>query len=313
MKALLNFVKGFSQSASLPKMILALYVVNLCLSLLLAVPLFHSLQGSFGASQVSERMAQGFDYLWWEEFRDQSRGLAGTFTPALIGKGALLINLESLLRGGFLSLPPLLLALGFLYLILRSLLSGGILSIYHANRERFYLADLLQGTVLYAVRFLGILFLGWICLIACAGPLSGWLDSLVERAAQNAASEITPFYLNLLVSAGLLFVFLCFQMVFDYARISSVAQDQHNVLRAALTGFRFVFRHPGSTLGLFGLLFLLQVCVTIVYVLLRSLIPQSGLLGVFSAFLLLQLFIFILIWIRCWLYSSQMHLFRFLQ
>jgi len=152
MKALLNFTKGFRQSASLPKMILALYALNLLLSLLLAVPLFHSLDDSFGSSLVGERMAQGFDYLWWEEFRDRSRGLAGTFTPALTGRGGPLLNLESLLRGGFLGLPPLLLAVGFLYLILRSLLSGGVLYIYSAKKERFFLKDLLKETVTYAVR-----------------------------------------------------------------------------------------------------------------------------------------------------------------
>lgn len=313
MKALLNFTKGFRQSASLPKMILALYVLNLLLSLLLAVPLFHSLDDSFGSSLVGERMAQGFDYQWWEEFRDRNRGLSGTFTPALIGKGGPLLNLESLLRGGFLGLPPLLLAVGFLYLILRSLLSGGVLYIYSAEKERFFLKDLLKETVTYAVRFLGILLLGWMFLIGCVGPLSGWLGSLVERTAEHAVSEITPFFLNLLVSAVLLFVFLFFQMVFDYARIATVAQNRHNILRAVLQGFRFVFRHPGATLGLFGLLFLIQACVTVVYVLLRSLIPQTGSLGVFSAFLLLQLFVFALVWIRCWLYSSQMYLFRFLQ
>jgi hypothetical protein len=292
MKALLNFTKGFRQSASLPKMILALYALNLLLSLLLAVPLFHSLDDSFGSSLVGERMAQGFDYLWWEEFRDRSRGLAGTFTPALTGKGGPLLNLESLLRGGFLGLPPLLLAVGFLYLILRSLLSGGVLYIYSAEKERFFLKDLLKETVTYAVRFLGILLLGWMFLIGCVVPLSGWLGSLVERTAEHAVSEITPFFLNLLVSGVLLFV---------------------NVLRAVLQGFRFVFRHPGATLSLFGLLFLIQACVTVGYILLRSLIPQTGSLGVFSAFLLLQLFVFALVWIRCWLYSSQMYLFRFLQ
>ncbi len=313
MKALLNLAKGFRQSIALPKLILTLYLVNLILSLLLAVPLFHALDDSMGSSRAREQMAEGFDYLWWEEFRDESRGLSETFSPALIGQGASLLNLESLLRGGFLILPPVLLAAGLLYLILRSLLAGGILSVYHAGKERFNLADLLLGTLAYAIRFLGILLLAWVALLGIVGPIAGWLDSLVDNAAQNAASEVGPFYLHLLVSAVLLFLFLFTQMTFDYARISTVVQEEHNVLRSVLKGFRFVFRHPGVTLGLYGLLFLLQVCATILYVLLRSLIPQTGPFGVLSAFVLLQLFVLVLVWIRCWLYSSQMYLFRFLQ
>ena len=102
-------------------------------------------------------------------------------------------------------------------------------------------------------------------------------------------------------------------MIFDYARIATVVQERHNVLRSILEGFRFVLRHPGSTLGLYGLLFLIQACATALYILLRSLVPQTGILGTLSAFALLQLLILILIWIRCWLYSSQMYLFRFHQ
>ncbi len=71
MIALTHFLKGMRQSASLPKMILFLYCVNLVLAFCLAVPMFHALQESFGSSLVGERMAQEFDYLWWEEFRDQ--------------------------------------------------------------------------------------------------------------------------------------------------------------------------------------------------------------------------------------------------
>ncbi len=77
-----HFLKGMRQAASLPKMILFLYGVNLILALCLAVPMFHSLQDSLGSSQVTERMAENFDYLWWEEFQNQSQGLVSTFrTP----------------------------------------------------------------------------------------------------------------------------------------------------------------------------------------------------------------------------------------
>jgi hypothetical protein len=314
MKALLNLSKGFRQSISLPRLILTLYLVNLLLSLVLAVPFFQTIDDSMGSSQVRERMSEGFDYLWWEEFRDErGSGLSETFSPGLIGPGAALLNLENLLRGGFLSLPPLLLAVGLIHLILRSLLSGGILSIYRADKERFTLADLLQGTLAFAVRFFGILLLAWVLILGFVGPVAGWLDSLVDKAAVNAASEIGPFYLNLLVSAFLLFLFMFIQMTFDYARISTVVRERQNILRSVLEGFRFVFRHPGTTLGLYALLALLQVCVTVLYILLRSLIPQTGPLGVLAAFVMLQLFILALVWIRCWLYSSQMYLFSFLQ
>ena len=294
-------------------MVLVLLAANLVLSLLLAVPVFRSLQESFGSSLVGERMAQGFDYLWWEEYRDGSgNGLAATFTPALVGKGAMLLNMELLIRQSFWFLPPLLVAAGLLYIGLRTILSGGILHIYRAPRDRFYLGDFLHGSARYALRFLGLQLGGWLLLLVTVAPLSGWLDSWVEGMAAKAFSEITPFYLNLLASLVILLLFLLVQIVLDYARICTVEKDHRNILRAMGSGFMFAARNPGSVLGLAGMIWLCQVVWTVSYVLIRALIPQGSFWGVASAFLLLQLFVAGLIWIRCWMYSSQLHLFRFL-
>jgi hypothetical protein len=313
MKVLINLRKGFRQTRSFPKMILVLLAVNLILSLLLAVPIFRSLQDSFGSSLVGERMAQGFDYLWWEEYRDGSGGgLADTFTPALMGKGAALLNMELLIRQSFWLLPPLLVAAGLLYIGLRTILSGGILFTYSVPRGRFYLGDFLHGSARYAVRFLGIQLVGWLLLLVAAAPLSGLLDSWVEGIAEKAFSEVTPFYLNLLASLFILLLFLVVQIVMDYARISTVEKDFRSILRAIRYGFLFVVRNPVAVLGLAGTLWLCQIAWTAAYILIRMLVPQGGFPGIAAAFIMLQLFVAGLIWIRCWMYSSQLHLYRFL-
>jgi hypothetical protein len=102
-------------------------------------------------------------------------------------------------------------------------------------------------------------------------------------------------------------------MVFDYGRIKLVVEDSTNVLTSAVGAFGFVFRHLGSTLGLYYLLFLVQIVFTLIYILIQGVIPESSFLGVVLAFMFQQIFIFGLIWIRCWLYSSQMELYRYLK
>jgi hypothetical protein len=139
------------------------------------------------------------------------------------------------------------------------------------------------------------------------------LESLLNSVRETAFSEITPFYLGLVSSAIVLFLFLLVQMIFDYARIKIVLEDSPNILASATGAFGFVFRHLGSTLGLFYLLFLVQIAFTLVYILIQGVIPQSSFPGVAAAFRFQQFFIFGLIWIRCWLYSSQMELYRYLK
>jgi hypothetical protein len=313
MKALLNLMQGFRLTASAWRMVGLLLLINLMFALILAVPMYLSLQEAFGSSRVTERMTAGFDYLWWEEYRDQAEGIESTFTPALIGKGAILSNLEGLIQTRFLHLPPPLLYFGILYLLLHAFLSGGILSVFAQGHIPFRTGHFLQGSARFFPRFLGILLISLIFFVFGVGQLSSWLRSLVNKAAAGAASEIMPFYLHLLVSIGILFVLLFLQMWFDYTRIKAVLEDNQNIFASLLSALGFVFRNPGSTLGLFYLIFLSNILVTLFYLAFLSIFPDTGFLGILTAFLVQQLFIFAVIWVRCWLYAAQMKLYLYLQ
>ena len=313
MKAFINFFKGFKNTGKLTRMIILLLVINLAFSLVLAVPMYHSLKGSFGNSLSGDRMAEGFDYLWWEEYRDDAQGLEKTFNPSIIGKGAILNNLEGLIQLRVFDLPPVILIFGLLYIILHAFLAGGILSVFRKGDAKFSLKDFFQGAGSFFFRFVLLMLLSWMFFLIIGQGVKGSLDSILDGVRETAFSEVTPFYLGLGFSAVVFFLFLFIQMVFDYGRIKVVLEDSPNVLTSAAGAFGFVFRHLGSTLGLFYLLFLVQIVFTLIYILVQGVIPQSSFLGVALAFLFQQIFIFGLIWIRCWLYSSQMELYRYLK
>ncbi len=313
MKVFINFFHGFKNTGKAGRMVVLLLVVNFVFSLVLAVPMYHSLQNSFGQSLVGERMADGFDYLWWEEFRDQAEGLEQTFTPSIIGKGAILNNLEGLIQLRVFDLPPVVLIFGFIYIILHTFLAGGILYIFQKQDRRFSLKNFFKGSGSYFFRFFLLMLLSWLFFLLIGQVVKGGLDSILNNVRETAFSEITPFYLGLAFAAVVLFLFLFIQMVFDYGRIKIVLEERRDVLTAAAGAFGFVFRHLSSTLGLFFLLFLVQVLFTLFYILIQGLIPQSSFPGIMAAFLFQQIFIFGLIWIRCWLYSSQMELYRYLK
>ena len=313
MKVFINFFKGFKTTGKATRLIILLLVINLGFSLILAVPMYHSLKDSFGSSLVGERMAEGFDYLWWEEYRDEARGLEQTFTPSIIGKGAILNNLEGLIQMRVLGLPPILLVFGLLYIVLHTFLAGGILSILKKSDQKFSLNKFFHGAGSHFFRFFLLMLLSWIFFLIISQAVKGGLDSILDGFRETAFSEITPFYLGLVFSGVIFFLFLFVQMVFDYGRIKIVLEDSQNILASAAGALGFVLRHLGSTLGLFYLLFLVQIIFTLICILIQGMIPQSSFLGIVGAFLFQQFFIFGLIWIRCWLYSSQMELYRFLK
>jgi hypothetical protein len=257
-------------------------------------------------------MAEGFDYLWWEEYRDEAQGLEQTFVPSIIGKGAILNNLEGLIQLRIFDLPPVILIFGLLYIVMHTFLAGGILSQFKKRKAKFSLGDFFQGGGNHFFRFFLLMLFSWIFFLIIAQGVKGSFDSILSGIRETAFSEVVPFYWGLVFSAVVFFLFLFVQMVFDYGRIRIVEEDGRNVLTSLAGAFGFVFRHLGSTLGLFYLLFLVQIIFTFVYILIQGFIPQSSFWGVSLAFLSQQIFIFGLIWIRCWLYSSQMELYRYL-
>ena len=55
------------------------------------------IQEHLGRSLAADAAAAGADYDWWQEFSAQATGLGKTFAPTIVGFGAVLDNLESLL------------------------------------------------------------------------------------------------------------------------------------------------------------------------------------------------------------------------
>lgn len=313
MKVIINFIKGFRATGKTTQMIFFLFIINLLFSLLLTIPMYNSLKNSIGSSEAGERMAEGFDYLWWQEFRDEAKGLETTFTPSIIGKGAILNNLQSLVKMEYFAIPSVILALGVLYIILHTFLSGGILSTFNQDTPKFSMKGFAKGAGSYFFRFFILTLISWVFFIALFNLLTRGFNPIMEDVSDNSLTEVTPFYINLLFGAIIFFLLLLIQMVFDYARIKIALEDSRDVLKSALEAFGFVFKHPISTLGVYYLIFLIHIAVTIIYILVKEFLPQSAWFGVLIAFLLQQLFIFAVIWLRCCLYSSQMQLYKYLK
>lgn len=310
MKAITSLKQGLRLTGRASRMVVFLFILNLLFSLVLAVPMYHILKDSFGQGETVEKMAEEFDYLWWEQFRYESQGVAKTFSPSIIGKGALLDNWDSLLHMNFFNLPPMIVALVFLYILFRTFLAGGILSIYKNSAEKFEIQKFLRGAGTYYFRFFLLMLFSWVFFYVIGGILNRKFVTILSNISSRSYSEIPSFYFGLLFSAIILVLFLLVQMVFDYARIHVVLEDRRNVFASFLKSMFFVLRHPGSTFGLYYLLLLASVALAVVYSLVIGILPDSGFPGVLAGLLVQEIFIFGTIWLRCWLYAGQMELFR---
>ena len=217
-KIIREYFEGWQATTKFFQLVVIAFVVNLLLALVLALPIANSFQDHLGSSLTSEKVVKDFDYLWWQEYRDEAQGLEKTVgVTTLTGKGAVLDNLESLvfLPQKLLNSPPVLLLVFFLYLLVQTFLSGGIIATYFQKQPPFKSGFFFQQAGLFFLRLLGIMALSWVFFLLVyqgIGRLGHWF---VDYLSRTALSERPAFFVGLVISVILLFLILFIQMIFQ--------------------------------------------------------------------------------------------------
>ena len=249
-----HFFAGLRSVLRSPALVAWVYLTTLVVALPLTLAMKELLQSSFEGSLIEDRLRQGFDLLWYQEFAAGRTGLGKTFGPTIVGILPLLRNLEQLLDGKLHQGDPTVLGAAILIILAWSLLQGAILSRFAHEQESHSRGSFLAQGSIFFWRFLrlsmisGLLY--WGIFRGIGQPLLWWIDT----ASRDITVERTVLIYTFLAYALVGLLFLMTQLVLDYARISLVVEDRRSVLRALLRALGFVKDHRRPVLGLFFLL-----------------------------------------------------------
>ena len=238
------------------RLALALYLVQLFVSLLFLVIVERALASTFGHRPLFAHAVAGNTEALLLTFGPQ---MAVTHTLAITGMG-----------------------LSFGYLVLSLFLTGGLVGVF-AGRSfgdtairwflpylRLWLWSLIPYAVCAAVTGIGM-------------KLAGGGD-IFERLISLKLLLVRPL---LFAVPGLVLLAISMCAV-DYARAQLVIGERRGAIRALLGGFRFVFRNPGS-LAHYGLYLLFWMAVSVLYVTATFGHPFAGVGGAWALFALRQL------------------------
>lgn len=283
----------------------------LALTFLLALPLGLVLRGllsqSLGASLAAETAAAGVNADWWQTFSSEASGVAVTFTPRIIGFGAVLSNLGAVLDAQ----PQALVVTGAAaaYLLLWTFLVGGILDRYARNRPT-RTAAFFSACGVYFFRFLRLALFAAAGYLILFGILHRWLfDVFYPWATHNWTVERNAFVLRLalyLVFGGAL---VAFNLLLDYAKVRAVVEDRRSVIGSLLAAFRFIRRNPARTAGLYLADSLAFVGVIALY---GIVVPGAGSAGwsMWIAFAVSEAYLLARLWVKLVFYASEVSLFQ---
>jgi hypothetical protein len=202
----------------------------------------------------------------------------------------------------------LLLVMGFSYLLLNTLFAGGILEVFASEDGRFTMRRFWAGCGAYFWRFLRLLLIS--ALFYGAAYFIYFLISKPIDAAARQAAEYWPIFSERWAAMAMLALLFAFvNMIFDYAKISTVVMGRRKMFREAISATRFALRNFFSVYSLYWLIGLVGFGVFALLAWLRAAVNQRSILAVMLAILLAQAAMAARMWARLAFYAAELDLY----
>ena len=208
------------------------------------------------------------------------------------------------------ALPMLAAVLGLaaLVCILQLFLLGGTLQIF-AVGEPFTAAAFFGGCGRYWWRLvrLALFSLIFFAVAIAIGVGLNWAGNKIRGEGSKASPLI--YWRWFLVAVFACLLGQC-SLAFDYAAIRLAVEESRKSVRAYLGAFRFIWRAPLRTMGLYIVLWLVALLFLGAYFGVSRLVPQISLAMVILFFLVRQATVFAKVWSRLLFYSAQCALYH---
>jgi hypothetical protein len=298
------FAQGVVDVSRAPLMLIGIAIVMLIITAPFAAILQSRLQESLSVQPQVSLNETEIDPEWWMEFREHARGLAATFTPAVLGFAATLDGLSNVLDGR--PIPLALLTPLLLSIVTWAFLWGGVLQRFSQHRG-IGIAGFIRAGVAHLPSFIAIAVLAVIVNLALYltvhrllfGPVHNWLVGMTN-------TERDAFLIRVLLYIVFFSLVAAVSLVADYARVAAVARQASlsDAIRAARS---FMSRNMAAVVTLYLITGAIFVAITIAYGTLE--VYGGSRVGGWRAVAIGQFYVFVRLAIRLTFAASELRLF----
>ena len=281
------FFKGILLATKNWKLVLLLLVASILFSIPVVIPIFLLIVTTTASTAASGQMMADNLYAPWaaDLINQQFPGFSLESFGIQLGVGILIMGIG--------------------YLLLNIFFAGGILEVFASEDQRFSMRKFWSGSGAHFWRFtrltlISLVFYGVAITIFL---LVRSLIGRVESRAEAFESVVYKTWFNLFL---LLLMIAFVNMIFDYARISTVLNDSRKMIRETWRAIVFSIKNFLGAYVLYLLIAVSGLGVFLAFSTLRSLIAQNGMGTVFLAFLLAQIALTARMWNKLNFYASEM-------
>jgi hypothetical protein len=218
--------QGLRSARKIRSAVWVLFLANLGLAALAALPIYRGILGFTGRSLMSRQLARGLPLDWLADFAFNSPGSFSRYAE-------------------FIAL------LGLVTIAVNTLLAGGVLGRLRDPQQIFSLGGFFRDVVRYAWRLLRLMFIGLIFYWVVFRVFNQGLGNLIDSRTGDFESDRTVFWIRLGAGILLLLFLGLVNLVIDYARVKIVQEDGTSAAWAFLASLGFCLRRFPSAVTVY--------------------------------------------------------------
>ncbi len=280
------FKKGFVITGKKSKLILYLWAVNIAFALLLTIPFFQFVSRGLSSSVMGDAVFKNVSFLW-------------------IGD----VIYQAMEKGYLLSAGILIPAL--LFLVLYIFLNGGIVGRLVENGEPVILKTFFSDCGAYFWRFFKLFLISIPVYALVIGITTGITGAILNIFTENAATAWPGLFAKNIKMIVFLLSFSLVNMLMDYTKIGIVVRQETAVFKEWWNTVKFIKRHFWKTWGLYLVLGILFLIVSLLYLEIERFIPGHSTMLLLLLFLWHQVYMVAKLWFKLNFFGSQIEIYRY--
>jgi len=274
---------GLSLTWQNKRMVLVYYLANLIFSIIIVAPIYFLLNFTAGNTLLMEKMASRIDMDFFFELL--------TKQPTT-----------------FSSLNSLFIIVPLLYWLFGLFLSGGAYTIFISDLK-YSPSTFWAGCAKYFGKLFR-LFL-WSIPVFIVLYCIQFIELGIERLIYGKDPYQNIIWWGAWIRLGIGYIgILIYYLIIDYARIDAIIYNEKKMRSSLWSGIKFSLQNFFKTFGLSLIIFLIGIAVLIIYNPIADALQAPNALIIILLLIFQQIYIFIRMFLKLTLYSSQVKLYR---
>lgn len=320
---------GWHQVNQTRRMVVFAWLINVTIALIVAIPLLITLNNYIRGTVAEDQLLEQIDSNWFQTFRadNESNDLVDALDYSIFGYAPFLAHYQLYLNGYVvknignfffdlifkwrlgLEYLGIMTILSFVYVLASTFLAGGFIGAYAKTYRVSFQEFLIEGAK-YFGKFFRLSLLSLIVYVLLFEIVFDWWSNSIPVWTAQERSEMVPFVHYMIRNGIAVLVFGFVTLCFDYAKIRMVVDDRISALFASWAGVSFVFKHIGSTTGLYILLSIAGIVLIVLYALIEGAIAQTGYWTILFVFLVQNIYFLARMCLKATFYASQTQLYQ---